>query len=124
MGQAQCYTRVWDKTTVRPETDAERIRAVKNKKTGRKKTSIACYHCWKAKTRCAIKRPCDRCKRLGKHCFDRPANTRKRQHKYRIPELPTPPTKSVVAANITNIPKLDLNVNGFKTLKKRKGDKV
>lgn len=62
-------------------SEAERKREVKNKSSGRKKTSIACIHCWKSKTRCGIKRPCDRCKRLGKQCYDRPEYTRKRQNK-------------------------------------------
>eukprot|EP01083_Nonionella_stella_P043643 117757_1 len=67
--------------TTKPITPAEKRRQVRNPKTGRKKTSIACQHCWKSKTRCGIKRPCDRCVRLGhKDCHDRPEATRKRQH--------------------------------------------
>eukprot|EP01083_Nonionella_stella_P262017 891440_1 len=67
---------------VHPQTKEELYRSVKNQsKTPRKKTSIACISCWKAKTACSIKRPCERCERLqkGDSCVDRPASTRKRQ---------------------------------------------
>mmetsp|Transcript_27829 Transcript_27829/g.45913 ORF Transcript_27829/g.45913 Transcript_27829/m.45913 type:complete len:232 (-) Transcript_27829:135-830(-) len=58
--------------TAKNLTEDQRKRAVKNSQTGRKKTSIACIHCKRAKTRCAVERPCPRCIRLHKTCVDRP----------------------------------------------------
>eukprot|EP01084_Bolivina_argentea_P197906 339048_1 len=56
-------------------------RRIKNPKTRRKHTAIACIRCWKAKTRCSVKRPCDRCIRIGyDDCVDRPSSTRRRQN--------------------------------------------
>mmetsp|Transcript_31076 Transcript_31076/g.50411 ORF Transcript_31076/g.50411 Transcript_31076/m.50411 type:complete len:252 (-) Transcript_31076:152-907(-) len=62
---------------IMPENSTKR--AVKNSQTGRKKTSIACVHCWRAKTRCAVERPCPRCVRLHKTCVDRPLNISKKK---------------------------------------------
>merc|ERR1719211_792959 len=51
-------------------------------RASRKKTTIACIHCVKAKAGCDRKRPCGRCVRLGKHnCIDRPINPRYRPRK-------------------------------------------
>mmetsp|Transcript_68697 Transcript_68697/g.109119 ORF Transcript_68697/g.109119 Transcript_68697/m.109119 type:complete len:295 (+) Transcript_68697:55-939(+) len=46
----------------------------------RKYTAIACVECWRAKTRCQLRRPCDRCVRLGRaeKCVDRPPVSRRR----------------------------------------------
>jgi hypothetical protein len=59
---------------------SEQRRIIKHKTTGRKKTAIACYHCWQAKTGCSIIRPCARCYKKQLNCYDRPSKTRKRQH--------------------------------------------
>merc|ERR550532_1361340 len=51
-------------------------------RASRKKTTIACIHCVKAKAGCDRKRPCGRCVRLGKrNCIDRPINPRYRPRK-------------------------------------------
>jgi len=85
--------------------EAERKREVKNKTSGRKKTSIACIHCWKSKTRCSIKRPCERCLRLKKECYDRPECTRKRQNKnINIGSTSLPPAVGSDAANQDSLP--------------------
>lgn len=53
-------------------------------RASRKKTTIACIHCVKAKAGCDRKRPCGRCVRLGKHnCMDRPINPRNQRYKPR-----------------------------------------
>mmetsp|Transcript_39322 Transcript_39322/g.62822 ORF Transcript_39322/g.62822 Transcript_39322/m.62822 type:complete len:288 (-) Transcript_39322:143-1006(-) len=64
------------------EEGEEAKRKIKNPSTRRKHTAIACVCCWRAKTRCSVKRPCERCVRLGQEhkCVDRPAVSRKRQN--------------------------------------------
>jgi len=53
-------------------------------RASRKKTTIACIHCVKAKAGCDRKRPCGRCVRLGKrNCIDRPINPRNQRYKPR-----------------------------------------
>eukprot|EP01084_Bolivina_argentea_P262764 444501_1 len=61
----------------------EADRRIKSPKTRRKHTAIACIRCWKHKTRCSTKRPCDRCIRVGcqDECVDRPMISRKRQNR-------------------------------------------
>jgi len=63
-------------------------------RASRKKTTIACIHCVKAKAGCDRKRPCGRCVRLGKHnCIDRPINPRNLRYK---PRKQAPRTAAVV----------------------------
>lgn len=57
-------------------------------RASRKKTTIACIHCVKAKAGCDRKRPCGRCVRLGKrNCIDRPINPRYKPRKTSRPDL-------------------------------------
>merc|ERR1719330_1460368 len=63
-------------------------------RASRKKTTIACIHCVKAKAGCDKKRPCGRCVRLGKHnCIDRPINPRNQRYK---PRKTAPRTATVL----------------------------
>ena len=60
----------------------QNLRTIKNKKTGRKTTAIACTRCRQKKQKCDVKRPCSRCIKsgCGDKCCDPDLSTRKKQH--------------------------------------------